>query len=171
MPDDSELLEQWLAAGQQLLAARKGSQREQALEQRLAALEQRGADPADLDDEAVERWLARAGDQLERDYDERRSDERDEADDDDDDDGDGDGEEEQQPEPRRPRQQLRKRNVPKIWSGKDEPDHVEYLDEQGAVKVRPGRKRGHPYEYDVDDLPDNDDDDQEEEMSGAVEAA
>lgn len=36
-----DLLEQWLKAGQELLAARKGSAREQALEDRLAAIETR----------------------------------------------------------------------------------------------------------------------------------
>lgn len=58
---------------------------------------------------------------------------------------------EEKPEPDRPRQRLT-RQIPKIWAGDDEPDHVEYLDEEGAVKVRPGRKRNTPYEWQVDDL-------------------
>lgn len=39
--DADDLLEQWLAAGQDLLKARKGSQREQQLEERIAGLEAR----------------------------------------------------------------------------------------------------------------------------------
>lgn len=55
--------------------------------------------------------------------------------------------------------------VPRIYSGEDEPDHVEYLDENGDVKVRAGRKRGQPVseDYEEIDADDNDDDDDEQE--------
>jgi len=57
---------------------------------------------------------------------------------------------------KRPRQRLTSQ-IPRIWSGADEPDHVEYLDEDGAVKVRPGRKKGVPYAHEITDIPDADD--------------
>lgn len=72
MTDDSdELLEKWLAAGQELLAARKGSKREQQLEERLKLIEEKLGDRpaaerrealAELDDEERELLAAhRAG--------------------------------------------------------------------------------------------------------------
>lgn len=55
MPSADDLLEQWLAAGQDLLKARKGSEREAALEERIAQLEARfEAKPEDEKDEALE---------------------------------------------------------------------------------------------------------------------
>lgn len=56
MPESNadELLEQWLASGQELLKARKGSAREQALEDRLGAIEERfAAQPKIERDEAL----------------------------------------------------------------------------------------------------------------------
>ena len=53
--DADEVLEQWLAAGQDLLKARKGSEREKALEARLEQLEARFKEkPADERQEALE---------------------------------------------------------------------------------------------------------------------
>ena len=73
--------------------------------------------------------------------------------------GKSDPEPEPEPEPKpdeekRPRQRLTSK-IPQIWSGADEPDHVEYLDEEGAVKVRPGRKKGVPYAHEITDLADD----------------
>lgn len=52
--------------------------------------------------------------------------------------------------------------VPRIYSGDDEPEHVEYLDEEGRTRVRAGRRRGQPVteeweELEVDDQGDDDD--------------
>ena len=60
----------------------------------------------------------------------------------------------------RPRQRVSRRDVPRIWKGKNEPDLVEYLDEEGTVKVRPGRRDGQPYEFEVEDIEDDEEPDE-----------
>lgn len=160
MPDSTELLEQWLKTGQELLAAHKGSEKESALEERLASiekkLESRGVEVDDLDDAAVESWLRKTGAELDAEASNMEGEDADEDDDSEGGDDDSDGQDEDES---RPRQRLT-RQIPKIWSGADEPDHVEYVDEEGAVKVRPGRKKGLPYEWQVDEIEDDQADDE-----------
>lgn len=83
----------------------------------------------------LERELAAEADAL------PASEETDEADGD----GDaGDESESDQHEPQGIRWRRVELEVPRIYSGDDEPEHVEYLDEDGEVKVRAGRRRGAP---------------------------
>lgn len=61
---------------------------------------------------------------------------------------------EPEPEPKtRPRQRVTEA-MPQIWAGQDEPDVVEYEDDDGKVKTRKGRKRGQPYGWHVEDVAD-----------------
>lgn len=154
MPESTEtLFENWLKAGQELFEAKKGSDREEALEQRLKSiedrLEARGVDTDDLDDDRIEKWLQRAGGELDDAY----------AGHDHDDGSDSEKEDDEQVEdeqPDLPRQRVSKR-FPKIHSGDDEDDVVRYLDESGKQRTRPGAKRGVPYEFDVETISDEQD--------------
>lgn len=141
MADDADdLLEKWLASGQELLKARKGSAREAQLEQRLAAIEARfEAQPEEEQRDALadlskeERKLLadfRAG-TLKLQTDE----------------GEPEIEEVEPPEPRRKTRPGRKSgsvyqyytdddgrvhatDLPQVWSGEDEPDEVEIPDDE-----------------------------------------
>jgi hypothetical protein len=84
-----------------------------------------------------------------------------------DEDGDGDGDE---PEAENG---IRWRRVPfevpRIYSGEDEPEHVEYLDEEGRTQVRSGRRRGQPVAEDWVELDDDDDNAGDEEPDDSEE--
>jgi len=98
-------------------------------------------------------------------------DDDDDEDDEQDDDGeDDDGEDEEEEQTSGIRWRRVPLEVPRIYSGEDEPDHVEYIDEEGKVKVRAGRKRGQPVseewhevEDDDEDEPDNDDEQEDDD--------
>lgn len=163
MTDSEDLVEQLIAAQSAVLDKHRKGKADKALEDRLAALEQqvrqRGGDPDEVTDETIERWLERTGASLAGEADEAGFGQPGGSDDDEggddgagDDAGDGDDD-----EPTRPRQRVTRRDVPRIHQGADEPDHVEYVDEEGKVAVRPGRKKNQPYGWDVDDLPDEPD--------------
>lgn len=143
-------LEQKLDAA--LAAAPRKTERELLLE--LAANEQLMRD--------LEQELADEADQLDADD---AGDEEDTGEVDDDADGDedatGDDEDEVHDGPRYRAVRLA---VPRIYGGEDEPDHVEYLDEQGKVRVRAGRKRGRPVAEEWEEIePEHDDDESEDE--------
>lgn len=53
--------------------------------------------------------------------------------------------------------------VPKIWAGDDEPDLVEYRDENGEAQVRSGYRKGQPVQEEWEEIPPDDDDENEEE--------
>jgi hypothetical protein len=137
MADDADdLLEKWLSSGQELLKARRGSQREQAIEERMDALEKRfNAKPEeerkdaldDLSDE--ERELIRA----------HRAGGGRQNDDDGGDEGDDEGDEETKKkrtrEGRRNGQvytwttdddgRVQRLDIPTVYRGEDEPERVE----------------------------------------------
>lgn len=53
--------------------------------------------------------------------------------------------------PELPVERVTKLSVPKVWNGDDEPSEMSYVDpESGETRKRPGRKKGHPYGYNVE---------------------
>lgn len=142
--DATQLLRDWLKTGQELLSAHEGTARESALEDRLKAIEEKldakGVDADDLDEARVQAWLQKNGRTL-ADLDEPPAEPP----------AAPPAEPPADP-PARPRQRLHALDIPRIHSGDDETDHVEYQDDDGKVQVRPGRKRGVPYAYDVEDV-------------------
>lgn len=161
MADILEQLDGFLREQRGKVATEEEQEWRQRLEAKLDQLT--AAEPAKSRREVLEELAA--DDRLLAELEAELASEADELDDDDDDgqeEGDeeeGDEEEEQTSGIRWQRVPL---DVPRIYSGEDEPEHVEYIDEDGKVKVRAGRKRGQPVSEEWHELDEPTDDDDEE---------
>lgn len=57
------------------------------------------------------------------------------------------------PPPELPVQRVTQMPVPRVYNGDDEPAEVEYIDpESGETKKRPGRRKGHPTKWAVENV-------------------
>lgn len=59
------------------------------------------------------------------------------------------------PPPNYPVERLQTTDVPRIYTGDDEPETVTYIDsDSGEEKTRPGRRKGQPYNWLAEVVPD-----------------
>lgn len=60
-----------------------------------------------------------------------------------------------EPPPNYPVERLTRESVPRIYSGDDEQETVTYIDaDDGTEKTRPGRRKGKPYDWSAEIVPD-----------------